>query len=123
MTSNTPQIGIFWLYHQHIIYKSICVTATVVDSLGNADAAFSHIEQWEIERIYLPEYPALRGTQYQELPRGRIIYDSYKKSFKLFADLSVINSHKSKLLVLEAFNLQTSRNVWLADPHYRTFSA
>ena len=121
MTPTTPQVGIFWCYRWQVIAKSIPVTDATCDSLGRVDTAFSHLTEWETNRIYLPRHKMLLGTEYQQFPRGRVIYDTHQETFSLFADKSIITDTPLRLKVLEQFRLLKYSRIWRSDPHYAIY--
>jgi hypothetical protein len=122
-TMKEEQIGIFWLYQNTIIAKSMLAINVNADSLGLRDVAFQHIDVWEHERVYMPTFPELVDTEYQVLPRGRIIYSNEKNKFIIYADKACLTEQVKKE-ILDRFKLQQVREkkrvTFRIDPHYRT---
>ena len=116
-------IGIFWLYQNTIVAKSLLAKNVNADSLGLRDVAFQHIDVWENERIYMPTFPELIGSEYQEFPRGRVIYSNKKNKFIIYADRACLTEQVKKEILFR-FNLQQVREenrvTYRLDPHYRT---
>jgi len=48
------------------------------DEIGMVDSPFQHIKEWENKHIYLPHFKELIASEYQELPRGRVVYLRYQ---------------------------------------------
>jgi hypothetical protein len=121
MTYPTSRIGIFWIYREKLISKSIVVSQAQCSSIGVADTCFSHIDVWERERIYLPKYPTLIDTEYQEFPRGRVLFDGKYATFKIYAAYTIIKNKHSRQIIIDAFSLQPEKCIWKTDAHYRVF--
>jgi hypothetical protein len=117
------KIGIFWLYQNTIIEKSKLAINVNPDSLGLRDVDFQHIDAWEHERIYMPKFLGLMGSEYQELPRGRVIYSDQKNKFIIYADKACL-TEQVKTEILCCFKLEKVREqkrvTFRVDPHYRT---
>lgn len=122
MRPSYPRIGIFWVYQQKLISKSILLSQASYSSVGIADCSFSHIDVWELEKVYLPEYPKLFDSEYQALPRGRIVFDKKNSTFSMFADRKIVRSKLHRQMVVNAFSLQAQKRIWRTDPHYVVFS-
>lgn len=122
MASSYPRIGIFWVYQDKLISKSILLPQASYSSVGIADCSFSHIDVWELEKVYLPEYPKLFDSEYQALPRGRILFDKKNSTFSMFADRKIVRSKLHRRMVINTFSLQTQKCIWRTDPHYVVFS-
>ena len=113
-------IGIFWLYQGTLICKKMPLFESKKDVLGLHDTPFQHIEEWEEKKIYLANHPDLFGTEYQEIPRGRIVYSNVKKAFTVYAD-KVCLTKKNKTLIIKDFKIPSERALFKSDPHYQTF--
>ena len=122
MTSSYPRIGIFWVYQDKLISKSILFSQASYNSVGIADSNFSHIDVWALEKVYLPEYPTLFDSEYQTLPRGRILFDKKNSTFSIFADRKIVRSKLDRQMIINAFSLQAQKCTWKTDPHYVVFS-
>jgi len=113
-------IGIFWLYQGTLICKKLPLTESHEDMLGLYDSPFQHIQEWESKNIYLANHPELIGTEYQEIPRGRVVYSNAKKTFTVYADKVCLNK-KAKYLIINNFELPSENTLFKSDPHYQTF--
>jgi hypothetical protein len=113
-------IGIFWFYQDTLICKKMPLAESQLDSLGFHDSPFQHIQEWEVKTIYLANHPELFGTEYQELPRGRVVYSSKKRMFTVYADKACLTK-KAKNKIIEYFNLPKEKTVFRSDPHYQIF--
>ena len=120
MNLNESCIGIFWFYQGELISKKLLILDSSSDSLGIHDSPFQHIHEWENKHIFMPKHPELLGTEYQELPRGRIVYLNHKKLFVIYTDKACLNKEAKKQLI-DSFCLPSSNTIFKSDPHYKTF--
>lgn len=110
------QIGIFWYCQNQIIGIAYDFNQSDQDSLGLIDSAYTHVEYWETLRDVIPE---LRNIEYDEIPRGRVIYNA--KTSKSYADMDakLLKTHIAKK-VADFFELDFDCIIWKKDPHYKT---
>jgi hypothetical protein len=66
----------------------------------------------------LPTAPA--WSEYEEWPRGRVMYDMMKSRFIVRADVQLHRQHFVEMIA-ERFGLNTNNLVVLGDDHYRSF--
>lgn len=129
MTDGTPRVGIFWG-----VPAADGSLALITDhtSLSEAETygAFlthprGHYEVWEawrrlgpagLRRRGLP--PAIAWHEYEECPRGRIVYDREAKRFVVYADRQLQGAALIARIV-EAFGLCNQRYNVQSDAHYR----
>jgi len=84
------------------------------------DSPFQHITEWESKNIYLPKFKELIASEYQELPRGRVIYSTKTKKMTVYMDRTLFSLENKKKLI-NHFNI-TSDNVLLKKGnHYKTY--
>jgi len=85
------------------------------------DSPFLHITEWESKNIYLPKFKELIASEYQELPRGRVVYSNVKKESTVYMDSSLfVKENKEKLI--DYFNITSGNVVWKKDSHYKTYN-
>lgn len=97
------------------------VADAAVDSIGICDSPFSHDIEWERNLLFYPNFPELVGSEYQALPRGRIVYKRKDNQFRIYADKTILANQTNKELVAAKFDIMQYRLLWFADLHYRTF--
>lgn len=114
------KVGIFWFYNNEIIAKSEPVKNVKADSIGLIDSSFLHVEEWENNQTYLPKFPELINTEYQEFPRGRVLYDSGRGVFKIILDKSLFRK-KNIAEIKNRFEINDCQVEYFSDPHYKTF--
>lgn len=116
------RVGIFWFYQDQLIAKSADVAELQVDSVGLIDSPFQHITEWETYQLYLPKFQELSASEYQEYPRGRVVFSETKNRATVYMDRSLFcDAYKQQLKT--HFELTNCRITWKADPHYRVFGS
>jgi hypothetical protein len=108
-------VGIFWLYNGKVIIDS----TTLSDAEPYGDAlthSISHIDYWTAlqERGDVPKY-----VEYEEQPRGRVVYDKRKEHFFLWADWCIASRIDVVGEIIEALNLPPDKTSTGLDAHYR----
>jgi hypothetical protein len=84
------------------------------------DSPFQHITEWESRCIYLPDFNELASTEYQEFPRGRVVYSNVTKMATIYMDSSLF-SEQYKESIVRYFNLGDCPIMWKKDSHYKVF--
>lgn len=109
--------AIFWKTPARIIVFS--EDSTVEPPLNIADYSGSHVQIWESVRT---QYPDLALTEYDEFPRGRLIWDDNKATYFFYADEKILSDPVAVQTVLEKTGILPDEfTVRLCrDPHYRT---
>jgi hypothetical protein len=59
-------------------------------------------------------------SQYEESPRGRIVYNSDSKRFMHYADAQILRRPGLSTTIHETFRLPTDRTEAKRDNHYRS---
>lgn len=90
--------------------------------MGLIDSPFQHITEWEQGQVYLPQFRDLSGSEYQECPRGRVVYSKAQNKTIVYMDKSLF-SKSNKDEIKAHFGLTECRVAWKADPHYRVFTS
>jgi hypothetical protein len=85
------------------------------------DSPFEHINEWESRHIYLPDFKELASTEYQEFPRGRVVYSAVTQKATIYMDSSLFVK-KHKTVITNYFGLINCAVVWKRDSHYQVFS-
>jgi hypothetical protein len=112
----TPEgrVGIFWLYRGEIIAD--CVPWPEGDEYGEFMNGLSdHCTYWSaVQR----RVPALRSYEYEQVPRGRVIYNTGNKSFTVLGNKRLLRDEDQQTLVLKEFQLSRKNSRFLFDEHY-----
>jgi len=117
-----PKIGIFWLHLKDgkiEIFHSVPVALKNGITYGNFIIADqSHYDAWEILRKnqMVPE-----KSNYEDLPRGRIAYDTFRQKYIIYHGNYITALPKIKYVIKKNFNLK-SNYLWETDLHYMKFA-
>lgn len=118
-------IGIFWIYnknsHNHVIGKSIDLSEGDENVPGLIDSPDDHINVWENDKSWQNPFYELVGTEYQTIPRGRVIYSTKSQKAIVYMDKQ-LHEKSIKNLIKDFFHLNTTPIVWSVDDHYTTES-
>ncbi|MGA2137197.1 MAG: hypothetical protein ABSH50_33325 [Bryobacteraceae bacterium] len=60
----------------------------------------------------------VRHSEYEEWPRGRVVFDSVKSQFIVYADRQISQDELQR--VLEHFGIPAERVVFMRDGHYQS---
>ena len=111
-----PKIGIFWYYRKKLLTYSQPV-ADVAEDCGFIDVAMGHIDFWKtLQKLD----PTLKDLEYEEIPRGRVLFDAGKKRYKVYSSKKLIADPAFRKLVLRTFNLTVSETAFVSDLHYES---
>jgi hypothetical protein len=109
-----PRVGIFWLYKRHLIVDETSLSDA--ERYGDVSGRpTSHIDHWtELQRnkSVLPE------LEYDEFPRGRVVYDNAAQQFILRADACILRSSKLVRQIVRKLHLPPNTKTE-RDDHYR----
>jgi hypothetical protein len=86
---------------------------------GIIDSPFNHVETWDLDRSFRKPFPELRGMQYQDVPRGRVLFDSKQQQHIIYLGRDLMNA-RSKELIAEFFGFDPESAAWKIDVHYTT---
>ena len=107
-------VGVFWVYRHQIFFRSVPIGA--VTPVGHfIDSDLAHYEVWD--RI-AKEHKDFYLYEYEEIPRGRVVYDISSDHFVVYAHKSILHSDDARRLIVEAFCLGGSTVVFEYDAHY-----
>ncbi len=111
-----PHVGIFWLIGTRIIFDTTPLSAA--GKYGDFKIHDGdHVTHWAAmeKRGEVP-----RDTDYEELPRGRVVFDERGQRFTLYADRCILRKQGvvKKLLRLLHLPHDTALST---DPHYRCY--
>lgn len=119
-----PSLGIFWLVAGVLVIdRSTLDEGEPYGYCLTHDAG--HYERWEnwralgaerLSALGLPD--CIASTEYDEWPRGRIVYEMPAKRFVLYADHRLQKPDAIDALK-RAFGLRDAEVVVMSDSHYR----
>ena len=88
------------------------------------DSPEAHIAVWpSMVARYKAEWPILSILEYDEVPRGRVIFDTATQTFIVYMDATLFAEPRLSLNVVRealsaAFQLHGQRVCFATDPHY-----
>ena len=109
--------AIFWKTPARVIVFD--EDSAIEPPLNIADYSGSHVQMWKSVRT---QYPDLALTEYDEFPRGRLIWDDNKATYFFYADDKILSDPTAVQTVLRETGVSTDNfTVRLCrDPHYKT---
>ena len=109
-----PQVGIFWLVKGTLILKGVPLgEAEAGGRYLNAPAHEGYWDQLRRRRAVPPE------MEYDEPPRGRVVYDTIADRFHLYADRCILADKKRIEEIIAQLRLAEQRIKIAPDLHYR----
>ncbi len=112
-------IGIFWVYKNSILPLSIPVKQRLEEGRF-VNGPYNHATSWPIiQQKYYGAYPELFEYEYDEIPRGRILYDQQKHIVLCYIDEAVLTTAVKQSLA-QIFYLQEVAVHCQSDFHYTT---
>lgn len=112
------KIGIFWYSQQKIIGIAHEFTEQQRDCLGLIDSPYTHVDFWQELQFRQPE---LRHIEYDQVPRGRAIFDSNRQLLLIYMDKKLHTQAIAKQ-ACQFFDVgdEIDRVRFCTDPHYLT---
>lgn len=127
---NTPAagtLGIFWFYKGQLLACSVPLTQA--ERRGHRlDSPLGHVSVWpRLVAQHRKTWPLLSILEYDEVPRGRVIFDMLKQTFVIYMDESLFVRSATGLRpdpsvaesLRTSFGLQEQPIRFATDPHYR----
>jgi hypothetical protein len=111
-----PQLGIFWFVRGNLLIDSMPLSKS--ERYHDHQAyPHSHIDIWERWRLggKVPH-----ESEYEEFPRGRVMYNTKTKTFTLLADRCILRDSGTLSTIMSAMNLPRNTDKG-TDAHYRCF--
>lgn len=116
MEKREPMVGIFWLINGKLILDGVPVSSA--ERYGAVlGYPTGHVDYWaKLQRDGVVPVE----VEYEEHPRGRVLYHAEKEEFVLLADKCILLHKKAVCEVRRAFSLPDS-TVPETDCHYRCY--
>jgi hypothetical protein len=112
-----PRVGIFWLVDGKLLIDSTLLSKaeSYGDHLTHPQGHAAVWEQYQQVGKVPPE------SEYEESPRGRVIYDTTTLTFTLLADKCILNRKELITKIKEELRLPKKTTLG-TDSHYRCFN-
>lgn len=109
-----PRVGILWFVNGNLLIQStpLSKAETYGDFLIQAESHESVWEQYQQTGIVPGE------MEYDELPRGRVMYDTKTRRFTLLADRCIVRNKKIVRKIKQRMHLPKNTTIE-TDRHYR----
>jgi hypothetical protein len=124
---DAPHVGIFWCVldpagTRHLLAErcALDVAEEYGDCLTFGLGHYEVWQRWQRARAPIPSLASvIRGHEYEEWPRGRVVFDRKADRFFLYADYRI---QRAGILpeLMASFCLPADRVIVRADPHYRS---
>jgi hypothetical protein len=109
------KVGIFWVFHEKLLAATWALQAG--EEYGDAiNGLADHVNFWP---QFQKQNPELKKLDYQEVPRGRVLFSKTSQKFHIFMD-KVLHKPKIKRAILKKFELPAAKTKFLTDSHYTT---
>ena len=118
MTQGHSAVGIFWLLGDRLILDTspLSEAEPYGDCLGHRT---SHIDYWTAQQRF---GTVSREIEYEEPPRGRVVFNKRTQRFDLYADRCILKRKAVVKRIMEAMHLPPNQtNVGTDGPfgHYK----
>jgi hypothetical protein len=113
------KIGIFWYYQQSVIGKAVTLEEGAEGVSGIIDSPDNHVDYWEAQQGFCARFPKLMGKEYQDIPRGRVLYLVNGGKALVYLDKKLLKDIIKKR-IMEFFELDAGKVQWRTDLHYTT---
>jgi len=109
-----PEIGIFWLIGGEVITFSV-LARDAESYAGFRDSPHDHINAWpSVQKTY----PAVRGKEYDEVPRGRVTYTDSSGRYQVLMPPELIGDKNMRRAIASEFSLPIAKSDFVGDEHY-----
>ena len=111
-----PEVGIFWVYDGSVVGVRRSLESAEEGVSGLLDSPDSHVDSW-------PSVAAENGRaaecEYDDVPRGRVLYDSEQERSIVYLD-ACLDKVATRKAIAQFFDLDMARTDWEHDSHYTT---
>lgn len=113
------KLGVFWVHRGQILSVGLPLANSVEDGLF-VNYPGSHLDRWpEVQTRWHAVFPELQAFEYEEVPRGRVLFDRRRNRFICYLDRSV-DKPELRQRLLAVFELAHVPVVFQHDAHYTT---
>ena len=113
------KIGIFWIHSGAIFGKSVNIDSGIEGIPGVIDSQENHADVWDRERPWVQVSKELSFSEYQDVPRGRVLFLPKQNQSLVYADKCLM-ANEAKLLISKFFEFNPDSALWKKDSHYTT---
>jgi len=114
VVDSTSHVGIFWFFKGEIIQYSTPYTEG--DDYGDfVNGKSGHYKYWPTVQRLMPKTAMY---EYDQVPRGRVVYSKRNESFYVYSSEKFIKNPKQKAIVQLKFKLPPDKTIFKTDEHY-----
>jgi hypothetical protein len=117
MKKDEPQVGVFWLVGGKLLIDSTPVSAAEPYGVHLTHPR-SHLEVWTLLQR---SGKVSSESEYEEFPRGRVIYGTKTRRFTLLADKCILKEGDLVKRITSDMSLPNDAKIG-PDSHYRCFA-
>jgi len=117
-------VGPYWFVRDEsgrvLLIAHRCTLADAEEYGDFLTCPHGHCDVWEYWRRELAPgriAGVLRDSEYEEWPRGRVVFDAVRNRFMVYADSQIFKQELQER-VLERFGIPSKRALFLRDEHY-----
>lgn len=115
-------VGVFWIYKNQLFGKPSPLDNGVEGVPNLIDSPDNHADIWDTEQPGQKCFPELIHREYQDIPRGRVLFDKRRKKSIVYMDRTLMTA-TNRRRIAELFELTLEDVIWRKDSHYTTDSA
>ena len=113
------RVGVFWVHKGRLLPESMPL-ADGSDDGDFVNGPEGHVAVWSrVRGRWRETFPEIAFLEYEEVPRGRVLYDRSNGRYRVFLD-SQLMAASIKRQIREAFDLPAGMTVFETDLHYTT---
>lgn len=109
-------IGIFWVFEGEVFGVRTPVNQASERIAGVLDSDAEHVSSWPHQQRL---NSALTAYEYQDIPRGRVLYQCNIKRYRVYLDKSLM-TQPIKKAIADYFGFTVPHADWRCDLHYTT---
>lgn len=113
------KIGVFWVFNGVVFGKAVELAQGIEGVPGLIDCDDNHADVWEIEHPWATISPSLANVEYQDTPRGRLLFSTKQERLLVYLDKALMSS-ACRLKISQFFGFKLNDVIWRSDAHYTT---
>ncbi len=107
-------IGVFWIFENKVFFKTQRLE-DIKSINGFKDSDLSHYQVWNTVKS---QHPRFYLYEYEEIPRGRVVYDIEENRFIIYCNENTLQDKISKKLILKKYKILNRNSTFKEDEHY-----
>lgn len=112
--NRAPHIGLFW-YTKSSLMTHSQELHSVMSNDAIVDLDIAHYEAWE---SVIKDKPMMQRYAYDEIARGRVVYDVAKRIFSVYADACLNQKSAFRQVIIDHFKLNKAITTFVDHDAY-----